>query len=85
MHIFDITYEDIKNKLKNVSNFKKPGVDKIPNFWLKELTCFHHQYACIFNKILNDNLETPQWLTTGTTSLLPKSKETELPRKYRPV
>ena len=85
MHIFDITHEDIKNKMKNVANFKKPGVDKIPNFWLKELTCFHPEYALIFNKILNDNLETPQWLTTGTTSLLPKSKETELPNKYRPI
>ena len=85
MHVFDITHEDIKDKLKNFSNFKKPGVDKIPNFWLKELPCFHHQYARIFNRILNDNLQTPQWLTTGTTSLLPKSKDTHLPNKYRPI
>ena len=82
---FDITPEEIRSKLKHFSNFKRPGVDKIPNFWLKELSCFHHHYARIFNNIINDNLETPQWLTTGTTSLLPKSKETTLPNKYRPI
>ena len=41
MNLFDITPEQIHNKLKHFSNFKKPGVDKIPNFWLKELKCFH--------------------------------------------
>ena len=80
-----ITEEDIEFKLKSFSNFKKPGVDKIPNFWLKELTGFHHHYARIFDQIVHDNIATPKWLTTGTTSLLPKSKETSLPNKYRPI
>ena len=31
------------------------------------------------------NIETPPWLTTGTTSLIPKSTETTLPNKYRPI
>ena len=85
MLIFDITPEQIKDKLKQFSNFKKPGCDKIPNFWLKELKCFHPLYAQNFNKIINENIETPTWLTTGTTSLLPKSTETTLPNKYRPI
>ena len=85
MKTYDITPEQISDKLKQFSNFKKPGVDKIPNFWMKELRCFHHHYARIFNSIINDNLETPKWLTTGTTSLLPKSKDTTLPNKYRPI
>ena len=71
--------------MKTFSSFKKPGVDRVPNFWLKKLNCFHYQYAHIFNKILQENLDTPIWLTTGTTSLLPKSKETTLPNKYRPI
>ena len=85
MLLFDITPEQIRDKLKQFANFKKPGVDKIPNFWLKELKCFHPHYAENFNKIINENLETPTWLTTGTTSLLPKSPETTLPNKYRPI
>ena len=85
MMFFDITHEQIKNKLKQLSNFKKPGVDKIPNFWLKELSCFHPHYARIFNTIINENIETPSWLTKGMTSLLPKSKDTMLPNKYRPI
>ncbi len=85
MRTYDITPEQIRNKLKHMSNFKKPGIDKIPNFWLKELHCFHYHYARIFNQIINENLETPQWLTTGLTSLIPKSKDTTLPNKYRPI
>ena len=80
-----ITEEDIEFKLKSFSNFKKPGVDKLPNFWLKELNSFHFHYANTFNRIINEKLDTPKWLTTGNTSLLPKSKETSLPNKYRPI
>ena len=85
MTYLEITEEFISYKLKTFSNFKKPGIDKIPNFWLKELPCFHRHYSNIFNKIILENQETPAWLTTGTTSLLPKSKETTLPNKYRPI
>ena len=85
MLIYDITPEQIRDKLKQFSNFKRPGVDKIPNFWLKELKCFHPHYAQNFNKIINESIETPPWLTTGTTSLIPKSTETTLPNKYRPI
>ena len=85
MLIYDITPEQIRDKLKQFSNFKRPGVDKIPNFWLKELKCFHPHYAQNFNKIINESIETPSWLTTGTTSLIPKSTETTLPNKYRPI
>ena len=41
--------------------------------------------SLVFNKIINDQVDTPSWLTTGSTSLLPKSKETTLPNKYRPI
>ena len=32
MTYIDITCEDISFKLKTFSNFKKPGVDKLPNY-----------------------------------------------------
>ena len=85
MDMFEIDQDDITFKLKTFANFKKPGVDKIPNFWLKQLSCFHSYYVTIFNQILNENTETPIWFTTGKTSLLPKTTETTNPRKYRPI
>ena len=30
-------------------------------------------------------MDAPDWFTTGTTSLLPKSNETKKPNKYRPI
>jgi len=80
-----ITEEMVKSKIQKYSNFKAPGIDGVPNFWLKKLDSLHCWYAATFNKIIRNEEETPQWLTTGSTSLIPKSKETALPSKYRPI
>ena len=45
----------------------------------------HKPLAKIFNDMLNNNLMSPEWFTTGTTTLIPKTKETNLPNKYRPI
>ena len=39
----------------------------------------------VFTKIIRGEENTPDWLTTGKTNLLPKSNETQLPNKYRPI
>ena len=76
---------EIKNKLKTLSNHKTPGPDKLTNFWLKEITALLPHYEKAFNRILEGKEPTPEWLTTGTTTLIPKSKETNQPNKYRPI
>ena len=80
-----ITPDLINNKVKQFSNFKKPGINKVPNFWLKKLRGLHDSYANCFTKIINCEMDAPDWFTTGTTSLLPKSNETKKPNKYRPI
>ena len=79
------TKEKIQKKITEYSNFKTPGVDKIPNFWLKKLTSLHNHYAVAFDRAVKGEEETPDWLTTGDTNLLPKSTDTHLPNKYRPI
>ena len=82
---FIIDLDHMKRKLKEFSNFKAPGIDKIPNFWLKQFNSLLPKYVSSFNNIKNGEEPTPDWLTTGQTKLLPKSQETERPNKYRPI
>ena len=44
--------EKITKKINEYSNFKTPGADKIPNFWLKKITALHHNYAQAFSRII---------------------------------
>ena len=75
----------IKKKILEYGNFKTPGVDKIPNFWIKKLEALHPHYANTFNKLIDEEIDSPEWLTQGSTTLLPKSKETKNAKKYRPI
>ena len=75
----------IKRKITDYGNFKSPGVDKLPNFWIKKLDSLFPHYASSFNNLILGETETPEWLTHGNTTLLPKSPETKNPRKYRPI
>ena len=80
-----ITPQRIEEKLKQYPNFKAPGPDKIPNYWLKKINVLHQYYSKCFNKLLNGEEETPEWFTKGETTLIPKTEQTELPNKYRPI
>lgn len=80
-----ITTEKITRKLANFANHKKPGIDKVCNFWLKQLTALHHHYKSCFNRLLKAEEAPPPWLLEGDTSLIPKNNETRLPNKYRPI
>ena len=41
--------------------------------------------ALNFTNILQNPEAAPEWLTEGTTDLLPKSQETQNPQNYRPI
>ena len=81
----EFSEELLRRKINEYSNFKAPGIDKIPNFYLKRITALHPHYAQAFAKIQKNEMESPDWLTSGNTNLLPKSNETHLPNKYRPI
>ena len=69
MSTFTIDVDHLKNKLKEFGNFKSPGIDKLPNFWLKKLNSLLPKYVYALNKIKDGEEPTPEWLTTGQTTL----------------
>jgi len=79
-----ICAKDVAEALRKTLNWKAPGRDQIPNFWLKQLAATHRHTAAIFNK-LNEEDHIPEWLTAGITFLIPKNENTENPKNYRPV
>jgi len=64
--------------------WKAPGRDQIVNFWLKQLTATHKHIAALFNKLIEED-QIPEWLTARVTFLIPKNKNTDNPKNYRPV
>ena len=80
-----INIEELRSALTKSHKWKYPGVDKIPNFWLNCLTSTHKQMTLNFTNILQNPETAPEWLTEGTTDLLPKSQETQNPQNYRPI
>lgn len=81
----DITLEEMKEILKSLHNWKSPGLDKVQNFWIKNLDSLHGQLASAFNSAIKQPTIIPDWLTTGVTFLLSKGKETKEPKNYRPI
>jgi hypothetical protein len=55
-------------------NWKAPGRDQIPNFWLKQLTATRKYIAEIFTKLTEAD-SILEWLTVGVTYLVPKKRE----------
>ena len=81
----EISLEEITNNIQKAHNWKSPGIDKVPNFWLKSLVAVHNKLALSFSKIINHPDTAPNWLTDGITYLLPKNHETKNPKNYRPI
>ena len=79
-----ICAKDVAEALKTTLNWKAPGRDKTPNFWLKQLTTTHRHIAAIFNKLIEED-QIPARLTARVTFLIPKNENTENTKNYRPV
>jgi hypothetical protein len=58
--------KDVAEALRTTLNWKAPGRDHIPNFWLKQPTATHKHIAEIFNKLMEEDF-IPEWLTAGVT------------------
>ncbi|KAI5726927.1 hypothetical protein M8J76_011202 [Diaphorina citri] len=80
-----ITLEELKETLNKAANWKVPGTDGIPNFWLKNLEEAHGNLAAAYNKLFEEMHNIPQWLTKGKTHLIPKNEKTERANQYRPI
>ena len=80
----DFTVEELRVNITRAANWKSPGPDKLPNFWIKQFTSLHTPMAKANNsQIIQDPSLTPELLVEGTTNLLPKKEETWIPKNYR--
>ena len=61
------------------------GPDFVTNFWMKQLTSLLLLYLSAINRILSGEANAPLWLTQGTRRLIPKTAQTQLLNKYRPI
>lgn len=80
-----IKTSELASSLKHLLNWKTPGIDRIPNFWLKKLSSTHAVLAQAFTHLIEHPSTTPEWLTKGNTLLLPKSSNTKEAKNYRPI
>ena len=74
-----ICAKDVAEALRTRLNWKSPGRDQIPNFWLKQLTATRRHIAAIFNKLIEEH-QIPECLAAGVTFLIPKNENTENPK-----
>ena len=82
----DLTVEELRVNMTRAANWKSPGPDRLPNFWIKQFKSLHKPMAEAYSELrLKDPKQTPDWLVEGTTNLLPKKEETWIPKNYRPI
>ena len=81
----DITQDELQTALMKTSNWKSPGPDAVPNFWLKQPTALHQHPLNAYNQAIEHQESLPNWFTTAQTYLLSKYKDTENPKNYRPI
>lgn len=81
----ELTSTDMLRIVKRAQNWKYPGPDKLQNFWLKSFNALHQHLTRAMNKVLQDPRSNPEWMTTGVTFLLYKSKDPTDPKNYRPI
>ena len=71
--------------MTRAANWKSPGPDKLPNFWIKQFKSLHKPMAIAYSVVINDPQQIPEWLVEGTTNLLHKKEETWIPKNYRSI
>jgi hypothetical protein len=75
---------EVAEVLRMTLNWKVPGRDQVANIWLKQLTATHTYLATFFNRHIEEG-QTPHQLATGVTILIPKNKNAEISKNYRPI
>ena len=81
----DLTVEELRVNMTRAANWKSPGPDRLPNFWIKQFKSLHQSMAEAYFQIVKDPKQTQDWLVEGATNLLPKKEETWIPKNYRPI
>ncbi|XP_045541510.1 uncharacterized protein LOC123723010 [Papilio machaon] len=75
---------DVSCAIRSAHNWKSPGPDGLPNFWIKWFKSSHFCLAAQFQAAI-DLGSLPTFMTTGVTHLLFKSGCTTEAKNYRPI
>ena len=81
----DLTVEELRVNMTRAANWKSPGPDRLPNFWIKHFKSLHKSMAEANSDIVKDPKQTPDLLVEGATNLLPRKEETWIPKNYRSI
>ena len=63
----DISQDELQAALKKASNWKSPGPDAVPNFWIKQLVALHQHLLNVYNQAKEHPENLPGWFTTAQT------------------
>ena len=74
---------EVTSAINKTNNWKSPGKDKVPNFWLKYLESLHEDMAKAYTNITENRTEMLEWLTDSLMILLLKTEETKNPKKLQ--
>lgn len=83
---YEVTLEEVSAATRRLSNWKAPGPDGLQNYWVKRFTALHDTMVDIFNNIIKEPENTPDYFSHGITYLLPKTEALDPePNQYRPI
>ena len=71
--------------IKRMKSWRAPGPDCIQAYWWKVFPRASNLLMGLSTRVVNGELEVPQWVVTGQTVLIPKTKEASRPEHYRPI
>ena len=81
-----ITQDILADCLRKLALWRAPGHDKLHGYWWKRLTSLHSYLRRAFQRVIDGHSDIPGWLTSGATTLLPKtSPPSAMPKDYRPI
>ncbi|KAL0822073.1 hypothetical protein ABMA28_005438 [Loxostege sticticalis] len=81
----DVNRDDIEMVTRKMKSWKAAGTDGVHSFWYKKFYILHDILGRVISDVIKGNINLPQFLTTGVTFMLPKSKNTKDPSQYRPI
>lgn len=82
---FATTDEHMKKEVAKRKNWTAPGIDGIQNFWWKKFEPAQKALRTVFSEIYQNTTMIPEWWPSGRTVLLPKTKNLNDEKNYRPI
>ena len=82
---FTVTFDKVKKEVAKRKGWTAPGIDGIQNYWWKKFESAQKALTRSFTKLKEDNSMIPIWWPMGRTVLLPKTKNPEDEKNYRPI